>query len=245
MTSLYDNQDFYEAAFPGPEAEELAFYRRVLAGAASPLLSLGCGDGRLEAALAAKGMRWARFDLSPAMVRRARRRDPRGLYAVARMEAPPFGGVRFGAAMGALLSVAYVTQERSRRALVRWLAGVLVPGAPVVLELPVAHRPPALQGIEERAELPGGAAFRFQYLDELERGEGWSVIDSVMEITRDGERASRRAPLVVFTPRGIRELLEGEGLLGDVMFFACYDAESGRSEPPQECLKAMVVGRRT
>jgi SAM-dependent methyltransferase len=58
--------------------DDLPFYRRHLPPGPCRILELGCGSGRLGAALAAEGYEVTGIDLSPAMLRLAMARQPAG-----------------------------------------------------------------------------------------------------------------------------------------------------------------------
>jgi SAM-dependent methyltransferase len=243
FASLYAQADLYDAVFGGAEPAEVAFLAEAFANAAGGrVLSLGCGTGRLEGALAARGVRFVGLDLSPAMLRMARVRDPSGCHLAARMECLPVAGAEFAGALAGLLSFAYITDAAARRATVRRLGALLVPGAPVVLEVPVAWRPRALQGVSERLE--GATGFEFQYLDLACEEEAGAVLHTCLRVWSKGRRAERHAPLTVFTPEGIRDLLTDEGLFADVRFFAPWERESATACPPPECLRAVVMTTR-
>ncbi|MBX3728199.1 MAG: class I SAM-dependent methyltransferase [Candidatus Sumerlaeia bacterium] len=245
-TSLYAHADLYDAVFGRVEPAEVDFLAGLLAGATHGgrrVLSLGCGTGRLEAALAARGVRWVGLDLSPAMLRVARRRDPAGHAVAARMESMPFAGAEFAGALAGLLSFSYVVGGQARRDTVRRLGDLLLPEAPVILEVPMAWRPRALQGVSERLE--GAAGFEFRYLDLASEDDAGAVLHTRLRVWSEGRTAERYAPLTVFTPGGIRELLTREGLFANVQFFAPWESASATDTPPPDCLRAVVVARRT
>lgn len=66
-----------------------AFAEHVRAAGGGPVADLGCGEGRVGAYLAARGLRAAGFDLSPALAGIARGRYPGIPFAVASMHALP------------------------------------------------------------------------------------------------------------------------------------------------------------
>ncbi|MEQ8820583.1 MAG: methyltransferase domain-containing protein [Sumerlaeia bacterium] len=241
---LYHTPDLYELAL-GAEAdgEEVAFYARWLARGpgAERVLSLGCGGGRLEAPLARLGVRFVGVDAAAEMVALAGGRDPGGLYLRGDMAR---GAVRgpFAGAISGLLSFAYLTRRGEAEACLRWVAETLAAGAPLLLDVPLSHRPRRLQGVEE--SLAGeGWTYRFRYLDWERSLPAGEVLHTRIEVEAGGRLVRRDAPLLVFTPEGARRLLEMCGF-GDVRFFAPHDAESGSEEPPEGCLRGVVVGRR-
>ncbi|MDK2971163.1 MAG: hypothetical protein PWP23_918 [Candidatus Sumerlaeota bacterium] len=239
---LYEAPDLYARAFEPPDPGQAGFFATLLGSPGGRVLSLGCGEGRLEETLARHGLRFVGIDASVAMAARAARRDPFGLYVAARMEALPLAPAGYAGALSALLSFAYLTQRAQQEAVLRWLAVALMPGAPLVLEIPLAWRPRRLQGISERHEF-GGGEYAFHYFDVLEENDSGAVLATAMRIATPEAVAERHAPLMVFTPPGIRELLEAAGFEG-VRFHAPYDLESGTESPPRDCLRGVVVAQR-
>jgi ubiquinone/menaquinone biosynthesis C-methylase UbiE len=65
--------EFYDLDLEG-YGDDLELYRELAASEGGPVLELGCGTGRVAAALAAKGVEVVAVDLSPSMLRRARAR---------------------------------------------------------------------------------------------------------------------------------------------------------------------------
>ncbi len=246
--TLYDSPHWYDAALGKAEADEVEFYHRILTGdGATPspfVLSMGCGTGRIESPLSGAGVRFAGFDASIAMTREAKHRDPQGFYVAARFEAPPFSKMQFDGAMSGLLSFAYLTNEKDARKTVAWTASVLRPHTPLVLELPVAYKPRKLQGIEESFAWEDGE-YSFRYLDVERESPYFSVLHTVLSVEWRGRRAERCAPFAVYTPDGIRAMLTENRLYEMVRFFAPYDCATETEKPPADCLRAMVVARRT
>ncbi|MCB2155380.1 class I SAM-dependent methyltransferase [bacterium] len=235
---LYDAPDLYRRALGPADEEEIAFYDALLPKVGT-VLSLGCGEGRLEAPLSSKSRRFVGLDLSPAMAREAARRDPNGLYVAARMEAPPFSRIRFAAAISGLLSFSYLTRESDLLTALRWLREVLCDGAPVILDVPCAHRPKELQGIEE-THTDRELKYTFRYLDaECSNGFG-TVLHTQIDVRTLHQNVSRSAPLTVFTPDGLRRLFDQAGL-NDLCFFAPHDLETRTSNPPRDCRRAVVL----
>lgn len=247
--SLYDRPDLYERAF-GDGREEAAFLsallgprRRVLVGA--------CGAGRVSGELSRIGFDVVGFDLSAAMLRRAceehrgeaGRAASASRHAVARLEAIPFADRSFDAAAVPLLGFSYVTGGSAVDASLRAFAGIVRDGGFLVLEVAVAHEPRRLQGIEERAVLPGGVEYSFRYLD-LDRDEGgFAVLHTEIRVAVGGDSAARRAPLAVWRPAGIRGALQRCGFAEGARFFAPWDIASETDSPPADCLRAVVVSQ--
>lgn len=237
--SLYERPDLYDSAF-GDGDEEAAFFAAIL-GTARRVVVGGCGTGRVSSALANRGFDVVGFDLSLAMLRAARRHPA----VAARFEAPPFAAGCADAFVAPLLGFAYVADVAGIDAALDAFARIVRDGGVLALELPVAHRPERLQGVEEAATLPDGVEYSFRYLD-LEREDGdFAVLHTTMRVATDGEAAERSAPLAVWRPDGIRRRLENGGCWRNVRCFAPYDVDSATDIPPSDCLRAIVVAERS
>lgn len=237
--SLYDRPDLYELAF-GDGAEDAAFFASLLAPRRRFLVG-ACGAGRVSAELARAGFDVAGFDLSRAMLRTARARDGSGCYAVGRLEAIPFAACSFDAAVVPLLGFSYLTDGDDVGVSLRQFADVLCAGGALALEMAVAHEPRRLQGIEERAALPGGVEYSFRYLDLEREGGEFAVLHTTMRIAAGRDAAWRDAPLAVWRPEGLRSALVRAGFTGGVRFFAPGDIRSATDSPPADCLRAVVL----
>jgi len=117
---------------------QVAAARSFLPDAPGRILDLGCGSGALAGALGEIPGSYVGADLSPGMLREARRRD----LAVARSEAGrlPFGGASFDAVL-ALGLLEYVPDPG---AVLREVARVLAPGGVAVLTWPNTRAPARL-----------------------------------------------------------------------------------------------------
>lgn len=235
---LYDAPHLYRLGLGQADTEELAFYDRLLPERGR-VVSLGCGEGRLESRLSSADRRFFGYDRALAMVQAAACRDAIGNYVVARMEAPPFhSGARFDAALAGMLSFSYLADQASLLKATQWLATVMGDGAIALLDVACAHRPQRLQGIEER-HVEEGATYCFRYLDAELPGPFGSILHSRIEIAANGERAVRDAPLMVFTPIGVRRLFAQTGF-GALTFFAPHDLGSETDCPPMDCRRAVI-----
>lgn len=251
--TLYESPELYEAAL-GVEADddEIAFYTRTITGtnrfSGQRLISMACGTARLEAPLSKRGANIVGFDSAPAMVAWARRRDRAGVYREASLQNPPdlgmSGIVEFDAAISGLLGAAYLTSMGGWRKLLSWLHKHLQPNAPLILDLPVCHKPARLQGVEESAR--GDAAdYSFRYFDLLRDEEAFGVLATRIEVRSKQRVAARDAELAVFKPEGLASLLAEEGRFGQVAFHAPFELESACAEPPRNCRRSVVVARRS
>ena len=100
------------------------------AGAGGEVADVGCGTGRLEPFLAARGLEPRGVDLSPAMVRVARRDNPGFDYQVADLRELPFGDASL-AGVVCWYSLMYLAPE-DRPAAFAELARVVRPGGYLV-----------------------------------------------------------------------------------------------------------------
>jgi ubiquinone/menaquinone biosynthesis C-methylase UbiE len=131
MTSgeRYDGiADWYDTEFqPAPlESETWEVLTRLLGDGTGSLLDVGCGTGSYTAALAKRGWNPTGIDISEDMLRLARARGIRAVHADA--TSLPFGDASFDAA----ISVFTNTDVDDLAAVVREIARVLRPGAPLV-----------------------------------------------------------------------------------------------------------------
>jgi SAM-dependent methyltransferase len=245
--SLYDEgADLYDSLFGEVDEEEVAFFAGLLQRAPSQrVLSLGCGTGRLEGALSEQGFLITGVDVSEPMLARARQRDVRGYYVAASMEAlpPDLPGAPFGAVISSTLSFAYVTETVVARKVIEDCASRLVAGGVLALDLPISHEPKRLQGVVETMEL-AGLHYRFMWYDVIAEDDVRAVLDTDIWISSDTRSATRRAPLAVYRPQGIRQLLGAGGRYTDILFYAPHDINTALATPPPDCRRAVVIGRR-
>jgi SAM-dependent methyltransferase len=131
MTSgaRYDGiADWYDTEFqPAPlESETWKVLTRLLGDGSGSLLDVGCGTGSYTAALAERGWDATGVDISEDMLRLARARGIRAVHADA--TSLPFDDASFDAA----ISVFTNTDVDDLAAVVREIARVLRPGAPLI-----------------------------------------------------------------------------------------------------------------
>jgi len=237
--SLYENPGLYSRAIGAAEPEEVAFYADELAVAQGPILSLGCGAGRVEAPLVRLGFEIVGVDASRDMLRAARGSLPANHFCAARIECLPFAEGLFGGAYSALLSFAYLIEEQSLRYALHGIARVLAAGAPLLLDVPVCHAPRRLQGLRELLR-EGPLEYRFDYFDVVSTHAWGSVMATRIGVVEGAASASRDAMLTAFTPEGIRLLLTDEGLFEEVSFAAPHDRGTWCELPEQGCRRAIV-----
>jgi ubiquinone/menaquinone biosynthesis C-methylase UbiE len=120
--------DWYDSEFqPAPlESETWEVLTRLLGDGSGSLLDVGCGTGSYTAALAERGWDATGVDISEDMLRLARTRGIRAVHADA--TSLPFEDASFDAA----ISVFTNTDVDDLAAVVREIARVLRPGAPLV-----------------------------------------------------------------------------------------------------------------
>lgn len=225
---LYARPDLYRRVFP-VDAEESGFFATFLSGEVR-VVDLGGGGGELLAAMGVGGLT---LDLSRELLAGGTGPRVRG-----RIEGMPFAEGVFDAAISRLFGVAYAAAMVPVEDIWREVARVLSPGGQIVLELPLHYRPRALQGVEERAEVAGGA-YRFRYLDVLRETEWGAVLAAEIEFVLAGDRYRVEDPLHVFSPEALVRLLREAGF-GAVQFFPSYDAGSPCEFPPAECHRGVV-----
>jgi SAM-dependent methyltransferase len=234
--SLYERPALYGRLFPGPFEGELELLRALLPAPPARVLSLGCGAARVERHLAREGWRVTGIDAAPAMIAAAREADPAGDYRVARIEDLPGDGDLFDGAISLLLSLAYLSPAQLESSLPR-LRARLRPGAPVVLDVPVARRPHRLQGVAERLE-DGGQEYEFLYDEAVERGPWGARLETRLRVAALRERAQRSAVLTVLRPGAWRVLARRSGF-APPRFHPPHEPAGARL-PPAEARRAII-----
>jgi SAM-dependent methyltransferase len=140
-TEIYDLQSPYLAT-GGPGEGDVPFYRRLADQHGGPVLEIGCGTGRVAAALASAGFEVVGVDLSEPMLRQAEER---------RASLPPEVGARLslvqadmttldlGRTFSLIIAPSRVFQfaltSAAQRATLRALRAHLLPGGRLVLDL--------------------------------------------------------------------------------------------------------------
>ncbi len=239
-SSLYEQPDLYEAAFGSvADAEESAFYMSFFAARSSVLVS-ACGAGRVSRALAESGLNVSGFDLSSEMVERARRNDQASRYTVGNLIDPPFPGSAFDGAIVPLLGFAELSDEADARRSAFALVERLRTGGVLLLEVPVCHNHRKLQGLSETFAFEGGK-YQFDYQGAEESNDLFTVMHFEISVTKGKKEARRSGMVAVYTPAGVRTLMESSGLC-DVRFHAPYHRGTCCTNPPSDCLRAVVAG---
>ncbi len=198
----------YHALYPHRDEEDarraVALIRRVAPWRAGDrVLDVACGAGRHAAELERAGARILGFDLSLAMLRRARGRL-RGPLVRGDMRALPFRPASFTLAVNLFTSFGYFREDREHRLVVRQVAAVLAPGGRFVLDY--------LNAEHVRSHLKPA--------DDLRRGRG--AVRITRRISEDGrfvvkeirladEGRSFQERVRLFTPAELERLLASAG----------------------------------
>jgi len=140
--------DAYIADYSG----DIPFYLAAVAGCRPPLLEVGCGSGRILAALLRSGHTVTGVDISEEMLALARKKlqqeplGPNGALVLHDFAKCPLPG-RYGAALITFYTFNYV-HPNERPAFLQHLGRNLPEGAPVILHLfyPAALAHPELEG---------------------------------------------------------------------------------------------------
>src|SRR6267378_2876397 len=130
----------YHALYPHRDDEDarraVALIRREVGWQTGDrVLDLACGPGRHAAELERLGARVVGFDLSRAMLRRARERaQAGGMLVRGDMRALPFRDRSFALAVNLFTSFGYFLDDSEHRLVVRQVAAALAPGGHFVLD---------------------------------------------------------------------------------------------------------------
>lgn len=238
---LYRNPRLYDRVFP-VDGEEVDFFAGLI-DSCSPntmVVDLGSGTGRFTGLLEiALGRPMVGIDREVAMVRGAK--DICG--CLMRL---PFSNRSVGAFTSRLFGVAYAMAgnwETSGAGYTQALEEIircLVPGGIAALEVPIAHLPHRLMGVEESARLEPDLVYSFRYLDVLRRTEIGAILDTRIDVQLAGEKSHIHAPIHVFIPHQLSQWLTDHGckLIG---YCAPYDMATLTDVPPEESLRGVVV----
>ena len=98
------------------------------------ILDLGCGYGRVSTPLRERGYRVVGYDLSPALLNRARERDPAGAWVRGDMRDLPFSG-QFDTVISLFNTMGYFEEEDENFRVMRSVSDALRPGGRLVCQL--------------------------------------------------------------------------------------------------------------
>jgi SAM-dependent methyltransferase len=201
-------------------------------GAGDCILDLACGPGRHAAELERLGGHVIGFDLSRAMLRRARERTRAGLVR-GDMRALPFRDGSFALAVNLFTSFGYFLDDAEHRLVVREVAAALAPGGHFVLDYLNAEQ-------VRRSVKPSQAAQEHQKEVHVTRrigADGRFVIKEI-ELRDEGRRFEERVRL--FSADELAALLTDAGLRV-VARFGDYDGGPAGPDAP----RVILVGSRS
>lgn len=172
---------YYDAEYDGVRQDVDFFLERLRAERVrGALLEPGCGTGRVVAPLAAAGYRVCGFDISEAMLRRARRRrsglppEARARLRFSRQDMVAFHyRQRFGAVVLAFSTLNLLPDTADRRRCLQRVAEHLEPGGLLLADLP-------------NPEAPGAAGPRRSGTSFRLPGSGHLIAKTVEESLRPG-----------------------------------------------------------
>jgi SAM-dependent methyltransferase len=222
----------YHALYPHRDDEDarraVALIRSVVKWESGDwILDLACGPGRHAAELA----RWAGhvvgFDLSRAMLRRARERSG-GALVRGDMRALPFRAGSFTLAVNLFTSFGYFLNEEENRRVVSQVAAALAPGGHFVLDYLNAEQVRrTLKGIEQAK---GRDVLVRRRIDSADR-----FVIKEIELRDEGRRFEERVRL--YSAAELAALL-GDAGLRVVARFGDYDGGAAGPDAPRVILVA-------
>ena len=196
------------------------------------VLDLACGPGRHAAELERLGAHVVGFDLSRAMLRRARERS-RAELVRGDMRALPFRGGSFQLAVNLFTSFGYFLDDGEHRLVVAQVAAALAPGGRFVLDyLNAAQVRRALETASERREPPHDVRITRRI-----GADGRFVIKEI-ELRDAGRTFQERVRL--YDPEELATLFKEAGLRVEGRF-GNYDG----SPPAQDAPRIILVGVRS
>ncbi|MGH7615547.1 MAG: class I SAM-dependent methyltransferase [Gemmatimonadales bacterium] len=228
----------YHALYPHRDTEDaqraVALVQRVAPWRPGErVLDLACGAGRHAAELERAGAHVLGFDLSPAMLRRARTLSAAPLVR-GDMRALPFRPGSFGLVVNLFTSFGYFRDDAEHRLVVRQVADVLAPGGRLVLDYLNADQVRQTLRRDSGEVRDGATAARvLRRFSE----EGRYV---VKQIELRAENRSFQERVRLFTAQELAELLEDAGLHVTARF-GDYDGTPVSADSP----RVILVGERT
>jgi len=204
------------------------------------ILDLACGPGRHAAALAhygggggggGGGGQVVGFDLSRAMLRRARERGDAALVR-GDMRALPFRNGSFALAVNLFTSFGYFLDDEEHGRVVQQVAAALAPGGHFVLDYLNAEHVRRTLKVTERAVGPSGDVLVRRRIDADSR-----YVIKEIELRNEGRRFLERVRL--YNADELAALLAAAGL-SVVARFGDYDGAPAAAGAP----RVILVGRR-
>ena len=241
----------YHALYPHRDDEDarraVVLIRGVVTWSAGDwILDLACGPGRHAVELERLGGRVVGFDLSRAMLRRARERTREGGAAGAvgggaslvrgDMRALPFRGGSFALAVNLFTSFGYFVNDDEHRRVLQQVAGALMPRGHFVLDYLNADQVRRIVQLSKQAKPRARNGERRKDVRVTRRigADGRFVIKEI-ELRDEGRRFQERVRL--YSPDELAELLSDAGLRV-VARFGNYDGAPLGANAPRVILVA-------
>jgi SAM-dependent methyltransferase len=232
----------YHALYPHRDDEDarraVALIRRAATwGPHDRVLDLACGPGRHAAELERLGGQVVGFDLSRAMLRRARERTGARLIR-GDMRALPFREGSFALAVNLFTSFGYFLDDAEHRLVVRQVAAALAPGGQFVLDYLNAEH--VRRTLKLGEQVPGRSRKDERRSDvRVSRriGEDGRFVIKEIELRDEGRRFQERVRL--FDAEELAVLLTDAGLRITARFGDYDGAPAGPNAP-----RVILVGAR-
>ncbi|MFN2572476.1 MAG: class I SAM-dependent methyltransferase [Gemmatimonadales bacterium] len=231
----------YHALYPHRDDEDarraVALIRGTVTWAAGDrILDLACGPGRHAAELERLGGQVVGFDLSRAMLRRARERTGARLVR-GDMRALPFRDRTFALAVNLFTSFGYFLDDEEHRRVVRQVAAALIPGGHFVLDyLNAAQVRHSLETAKQERRARDGERRSDVRVTRRLDAAGRFVIKEI-ELHDEGRRFQERVRL--FGAEELAALLTDAGLHVSAQFGDYDGAAPGPTAP-----RVILVGTR-
>jgi SAM-dependent methyltransferase len=234
----------YHALYPHRDEEDARRAVELIRGVATWnrgdwILDLACGPGRHAAELGGLGAgRVVGYDLSRAMLRRARERTHRKVNLVrGDMRALPFRHATFALAVNLFTSFGYFLSDDEHRRVVHQVAAALAPGGYFVLDYLNAEQVRrTLEASEQTARLRGAVERRTEVRVTRRIGEDGRFVIKEIELRDEGRRFQERVRL--FRPDELATMLTDAGLQVHARF-GDYDGAPPTPDSPRVILIAV------
>ena len=233
----------YHVLYPHRDDEDarraVALIRRVLPWErGARILDLACGPGRHAAELERLGGRVVGFDLSRAMLRRARERAGSPLVR-GDMRVLPFRDRSFTLAVNLFTSFGYFLDDAEHRLVLRQVAAALAPGGHFVLDYLNAEqvRRALAVGDQDTSSGNGGVERRKDVRVTRRLGEGGRFVIKEIELRDEGRRFQERVRL--YGADELAALLTDAGLQVTARYGDYDGGPAGQTAP-----RVILVGAR-
>lgn len=231
----------YHALYPHRDDEDarraVALIQRAVPWRAGDrILDLACGPGRHAAELERLDGHVVGFDLSRAMLRRARERT-RGPLVRGDMRALPFRDRSFALAVNLFTSFGYFLDDAEHRLVLRQVAAALAPGGHFVLDYLNAEQVRSAVALSEREAKSGNGERRSDVRVTRRIGADGRFVIKEIELRDEGRRFQERVRL--YAAEELAELLTEAGLQVTARY-GDYDGGAAGPEAP----RVILVGAR-